>query len=42
MAFRHFFSHAYALDLDPKRMEPLVADTADAFQAVAHDVDRLL
>ena len=24
LAFRHFFSHAYALDLSPKRMEPLV------------------
>ncbi|HNS19554.1 MAG TPA: hypothetical protein PKH24_03600 [Sedimentisphaerales bacterium] len=42
MAFRHFFSHAYALDLDPKRMEPLAADAAGVFQAVAHDVDRLL
>ncbi len=24
LAFRHFFSHAYALDLYPDRMEPLV------------------
>jgi len=24
LAFRHFFSHAYALDLFPERMEPLV------------------
>ncbi len=26
LAFRHFFSHAYSLDLHPARMEPLVAD----------------
>ena len=24
LAFRHFFSHAYALDLYPEKMEPLV------------------
>ncbi|MEA1923392.1 MAG: hypothetical protein U9N63_12135 [Pseudomonadota bacterium] len=27
LAFRHFFSHAYALDLYPDKMEPLVADS---------------
>jgi uncharacterized protein YutE (UPF0331/DUF86 family) len=42
LAFRHFFSHAYALDLDPQRMEPLVAGAADVFQAVVEDVDALL
>lgn len=35
MAFRHFFSHAYALDLDPARMELLVDE-------VAHVVDEVL
>jgi len=35
MAFRHFFSHAYALDLDPARMEILVDE-------VAHMVDEVL
>jgi hypothetical protein len=42
LAFRHFFSHAYALDLDPRRMEVLVADAVLAFQAVVKDVNRLL
>ena len=42
LAFRHFFSHAYALDLDPQRMEPLVADAADMFQAVTQDMGGLL
>jgi hypothetical protein len=42
LAFRHFFSHAYALDLDPKRMSPLVVRAADVFQSVKKDVDSLL
>ena len=25
MAFRHYFAHAYVLDVDPARLEPLVA-----------------
>jgi len=25
LAFRHFFAHAYAFDIDPERLEPLVA-----------------
>ena len=35
LAFRHFFTHAYAFDLDPQRMEPLVANlgcVSDAFK----------
>ena len=35
MAFRHFFSHAYALDLDYARMEILVDE-------VPHVVDEVL
>jgi len=31
LAFRHFFSHAYALDLFPDRMEPLVLSATDIF-----------
>ncbi len=42
LAFRHFFSHAYALDLDPERMEPLVAEAREAFDAVERDVARIL
>ena len=42
LAFRHFFSHAYALDLDPKRLEPLVAGAAGVFQEVMRDISGLL
>ena len=42
LAFRHFFSHAYALDLAPDRMEALVADAAGVFGAVAEDVSGVL
>ncbi len=38
LAFRHFFSHAYALDLDPERIEPLVANARDVFQAVTQEI----
>ena len=31
LAFRHFFSHGYALDLFPDRMEPLVRRVKDIF-----------
>jgi hypothetical protein len=31
LAFRHFFSHAYALDLFPERMEPLVKNATISF-----------
>ncbi|MEW6186060.1 MAG: hypothetical protein AB1585_10020 [Thermodesulfobacteriota bacterium] len=31
LAFRHFFSHAYALDFFPQRMEPLVRDAFSIF-----------
>jgi len=40
MAFRHFFSHTYALDLDPTRMKPLVADATGVFQAIVRDLER--
>ena len=38
LAFRHFFSHAYALDLDPDRLEPLVADAHRVFAALKKDI----
>ncbi len=31
LAFRHFFSHAYALDLYPEKMEPLVENCKNTF-----------
>jgi len=42
LAFRHFFSHAYALDLDPERIGPLVADAQAVFLGVMQDIGRLL
>ena len=32
LAFRHYFSHAYALELFPHRMEPLVRDAEAVFK----------
>jgi len=31
LAFRHFFSHGYAFDLDPARIEPLVNSVHSVF-----------
>ena len=42
LAFRHFFSHAYALDLDPERMKPLVEGAADSLRKVLKDINGLL
>lgn len=41
LAFRHFFSHAYALELNPDYIEPLVADVFNAFQKFKEEVDKL-
>jgi len=38
MAFRHFVSHAYVLDIDPARMEPLVADLHDVFDLLRSSI----
>lgn len=41
LAFRHFFSHAYALDLFPGRMEPLVQQAVEVFGRFRVEIDRL-
>ncbi len=41
LAFRHFFSHAYALDLFPDRMEPLVQQAAVLFRRFRDEIDGL-
>ncbi|MDO3377840.1 hypothetical protein [Geoalkalibacter halelectricus] len=41
LAFRHFFSHAYALDLYPERMEPLVRQVSEIFGRFREEIDRL-
>jgi hypothetical protein len=38
MAFRHFFSHSYALDLDPARMEELVVEAAPMVNKILNEV----
>ena len=40
LAFRHFFSHAYALDLYPDKMEPLVANAAALFSMYQDEINR--
>jgi uncharacterized protein YutE (UPF0331/DUF86 family) len=41
LAFRHFFSHAYALDLYPDRIEPLVGDASGIFQKFKMETEKL-
>ncbi len=41
LAFRHFFSHAYALDLFPDRMEPLVQQAAGVFKQFQDEIEGL-
>lgn len=41
LAFRHFFSHAYALDLYSERMEPLVKDVPVIFEKFKSEIDKL-
>jgi uncharacterized protein YutE (UPF0331/DUF86 family) len=41
LAFRHFFSHAYALDLYPERMAPLVQDAGKTFERFRRQIDQL-
>ncbi len=40
LAFRHFFSHAYALDLFPHRMEPLVQGAKDIFDQFKSEINK--
>ncbi len=41
LAFRHFFSHAYALDLFPERMEPLHQRAVEIFDRFRRDIGAL-
>lgn len=41
LAFRHFFSHAYALDLYATQIEPLVQNASEIFNQFQADVKRL-
>ena len=42
LVFRHFFSHAYALDLYPEKMAPLVNATSVIFRQFKYDVNKKL
>lgn len=42
LAFRHFFSHAYALNLFPERMEPLVKDAKTTFRRFEREITAAL
>jgi len=42
LAFRHFFSHAYALDLYPERMEPLVENSQVLYSIFRNDINKFL
>jgi HepT-like protein len=41
LAFRHFFTHAYALDLFPDRMEPLVNHAEKAFKMFKDEINNI-
>jgi len=41
LAFRHFFSHAYALDLFPQRMDPLHQRAVEVFNRFRGEIDAL-
>jgi uncharacterized protein YutE (UPF0331/DUF86 family) len=40
LAFRHFFSHAYAFHIDPARTEPLVADLTGIYAKFKAEIER--
>ena|SRR3989338_6379411 len=42
LAFRHFFSHGYAIDLSPDRMEPLISAVRDVFKNFKIEIDKAL
>ena len=42
LAFRHFFSHAYALDLYPDKMEPLVENSQNLYSNFKSDIKKFL
>lgn len=42
LAFRHFFSHAYALDLYAEKMEPLVEKIENTFTSFKTEIELIL
>jgi len=42
LAFRHFFSHGYAFDLYPDKMEPLVEKLLDIYKLFKNEIKKIL
>ena len=42
LAFRHYFSHAYALELFPERIEPLVRGAVALFNEFKQQIDNII
>ena len=42
LAFRHFFSHGYSFELDPKRISNLVYDIQSVFSVFRNEVNKSL
>ena len=42
LAFRHFFSHAYALDLYPEKMEPLVENSQKLLSIFKNEIHKFI
>lgn len=42
LAFRHFFSHTYALELKPQKLEPLVSDILKIFDRFKTEINKIL
>ncbi len=42
LAFRHFFSHAYSLDLHPDKIEPLVKTAPKVFDLFKTEINKKL
>jgi len=40
LAFRHFFSHAYALDLFPDKIQPLVTDIPRLYKSFKKEINK--
>lgn len=40
LAFRHFFSHAYALDLYPERIQPLASEIPNLYQLFKNEINK--
>lgn len=42
LAFRHFFSHGYSFELDPKRMSNLVKDIRSTFDCFKKEINKAI